>query len=53
MATAVVLYLASRRGLAGFDRNPGQLMRLAARAQWRNDPPRIVADWLADRGVSV
>lgn len=51
MATAVVLYLASKRGEASGDRNPRELLSLAARAQWRGDPPSAVADWLADRGV--
>jgi len=53
MAIAVVLYLARRRGAARYDRNPRELMRLAARAQWRRDPPSAVVAWLADRGVSV
>ena len=51
VAIAVVLYLARRRSAAGYDRNPAELMRLAARAQWRRDPPSAVVDWLADRGV--
>ena len=51
MATAVVLYLASKHGHASGDRNPRELLELAARAQWRGDPPSAVADWLADRGV--
>jgi hypothetical protein len=53
VATAVVLYLAHRRGHADYDRDPRELMRLAARAQWRKDPPQAVADWLADRGVRL
>lgn len=51
MATAVVMYLASKHGEASGDRNPRELLSLAARAQWRGDPPSAVADWLADRGV--
>jgi hypothetical protein len=51
VALAVVLYLASKGGDASYDRDPRELMRLAARAQWRDDPPDAVADWLADRGV--
>jgi hypothetical protein len=52
VATAVVLYLARRPGkTAAYDRDPHELMRLAARAQWRKDPPDAVLDWLADRGV--
>ena len=53
VAIAVVLYLARRHGAASYDRNPRELMRLAARAQWRQDPPSAVATWLADRGVSA
>lgn len=51
VATAVVLYLAERRSRAERVRDPRELMRLAARAQWRGDPPNDVADWLALRGV--
>ncbi len=51
MATAVVLYLASKHGEASGDRDPRELLSLAARALWRGDPPSAVADWLADRGV--
>jgi hypothetical protein len=51
VALAVVLYLASKGGDASYDRDPHELMRLAARAQWRDDPPDSIADWLADRGV--
>jgi hypothetical protein len=53
VATAIVLYLASKEGRAGYDRDPRELMRLAARAQWRDDPPSYVADWLAAQGVEV
>ena len=53
VATAVVLYLAAKRGRADYDRDPEELMKLAARAQWHGDPPSAVADWLADRGVEV
>jgi len=53
VATAVVLYLAAKRGRADYDRDPEELMKLAARAQWHGDPPSYVADWLADRGVEV
>jgi hypothetical protein len=53
VATAVVLYLAAKRGRADYDRDPSELMRLAARAQWRGDPPSDVADWLGGRGVEV
>ena len=51
VASAVVLYLATRRGHADDVRDPHELMRLAARAQWHLDPPIGVADWLAFRGV--
>jgi hypothetical protein len=51
VALAVVLYLASKGGNASYDRDPRELMELAAKAQWRGDPPESVADWLADRGV--
>ena len=51
MATAVALYLAYRpdemRG------EPDKLLRLAARAEWKGDPPDAVTDWLAERGIEV
>jgi hypothetical protein len=51
VANAVVLYLASKRGHGDDERDPRELMRLAARAQWHGDPPTSVTDWLAFRGV--
>jgi hypothetical protein len=51
MANAVVLYLAYRRDEMGDE--PDHILRLAARAEWRGDPPERVVDWLADRGVQV
>jgi hypothetical protein len=49
VASAVVLYLAAKGGTASYDRDPRELMRLAVRAQWRDDPPTYVVDWLAGR----
>jgi hypothetical protein len=51
MAAALILYLAHRRDELHGD--PAEVMRLAARAEWRGDPPEAVRDWLADRGVEV
>jgi len=51
MAAAMILYLAHRRDELGAD--PDRILRLAARAEWRGDPPDSVRDWLADRGVEV
>lgn len=51
VANAVVLYLAHRRDEVGDD--PEDVMRLAARAEWKGDPPEAVVQWLADRGVEV
>ena len=53
VATAVVLYLAEKRGHADDVRDPGELMRLAARRQWHRDVPASVAGWLASRGVEI
>jgi hypothetical protein len=49
VANAVILYLAHRRD--EFDDDPEDILRLAARAEWRGNPPEAVVDWLADRGV--
>ena len=44
-------YLAHRRDELGDD--PDKILRLAARAEWKGDPPVSVRDWLADRGIDV
>jgi hypothetical protein len=51
MATALALYLAHRRDM--LDGDDEEILRLAARAEWRGDPPASVVAWLADRGVTV
>jgi hypothetical protein len=51
VANAVIIYLAFRRD--EFDDDPEDILRLAARAEWKGDPPEVVRDWLADRGVTV
>ena len=51
MAAATILYLARRRD--ELTDEPRKILRLAARAEWKGDPPDAVRDWLADRGVEV
>ena len=51
MAAATILYLAHRRD--ELHDHPSKILRLAARAEWKGDPPERVRDWLADRGVEV
>ena len=51
IATAVILYLAHRRDELHDD--PEKILRMAARAEWKGDPPEAVLDWLADRGVEI
>ena len=51
VAAAVILYLAYRRDELGGD--PDHVLRLAARAEWKGDPPDDVRDWLAGRGIEV
>lgn len=51
MAAATILYLARRRD--ELHDEPSKILRLAARAEWKGDPPELVRDWLADRGVEV
>ncbi len=51
MATATILYLAHRRDEVHAE--PGKILRLAARAEWKGDPPERVEDWLAGRGVQI
>jgi hypothetical protein len=51
MAAATILYLARRRD--ELHDAPEKILRLAARAEWKGDPPEAVRDWLAERGVDV
>jgi hypothetical protein len=51
MAAATILYLARRRDELGDE--PSKILRLAARAEWKGDPPYEVRDWLAQRGIKV
>jgi hypothetical protein len=51
MAAATILYLAHRRDELHDD--PEKILRMAARAEWKGDPPEGVVDWLAGQGVEV
>ena len=51
MVLAVATYLAHRRD--EMDDSPGEILRLAARAEFAGDPPARVRDWLADEGVEA
>jgi hypothetical protein len=51
MAGAVIVYLAYRRDEVNDD--PEDVLRLAARAEYKGDPPEPIRAWLADRGVTV
>jgi hypothetical protein len=51
MAAATILYMAHRRDELGDE--PAKILRLAARAEWKGDPPHGVRDWLAQRGIEV
>jgi hypothetical protein len=51
MAAATILYLAHRRD--ELDAAPERILRLAARAEWKGEPPHRVVDWLGERGVTV
>ena len=51
MVAAITNYLSYRRD--ELHARPDELMRLAARAEWKGDPPEVVLDWLADRGVEL
>ena len=49
MAAAVATYIAYRRD--ELDDDDDDLLRLAARAEFGDDVPESVADWLADVGI--
>jgi hypothetical protein len=51
MAAAVATYLAFRRDEISDDDD--DLLRLAARAEYGDDPPAEIRDWLRDVGVAV
>jgi hypothetical protein len=51
MAAATILYLARRRDEVGDE--PSKILRLAARAEWKGDPPYSVRDWLTQRGIRI
>ena len=51
MAIAVATYLAFRRDEMSDD--PGDILRLAARAEFDGNPPDSVRAWLEDRGVTI
>jgi hypothetical protein len=50
-AAAVATYLAFRRDELGDDDE--DLLRLAVRAEYGDDPPAEIRDWLRDAGVAV
>ena len=51
MAQAVTLYLAHR--LDEVEDDADEILRLAARAEYKGEPPEPIRDWLSDRGVKV
>ena len=51
MAVALILYLAHRRD--ELEDEPDDVLRLAARAEWKGQPPAAVQNWLDERGVTV
>jgi hypothetical protein len=51
MTAAVATYLAFRR--TELERDRDELLALAARAEFEGKPPEPVADWLAERGVTL
>jgi hypothetical protein len=51
MAISVATYLAFRRDEIGDD--PGDILRLAARAEYDGNPPDNVRAWLDEQGVAV
>jgi hypothetical protein len=50
-AVAVATYLAFRRD--ELDDNPGDILRLAIRAEYDGHPPDNVRGWLEDQGVPI
>ena len=51
LATATILYLAHRRD--ELDDDAEDILRMAARAEWKGHPPAAVLNLLEERGVEV
>ncbi|MGZ4242726.1 MAG: hypothetical protein ACXVSE_00390 [Solirubrobacteraceae bacterium] len=51
VAAAITVYLSYRRDEVGAE--PRELIRLAARAEWDDDPPEAVVEWLDDHNVTL
>jgi hypothetical protein len=51
VAGAVTVYLSYRRDEVHEDAR--ELIRLAGRAEWNDEPPAVVADWLDDHNVKL
>ena len=51
VAAAVTVYLSYRRDELRED--PRELIRLAARAEWNDEPPEVVVEWLDDHNVTL
>lgn len=51
LAIAAILYLAHRRDQ--LDDDAEDILRLAARAEWKGSPPTAVTNFLDERGVQV
>lgn len=49
MAAAMIVYLGRRRD--ELHEHPEHILRMAARDEWKGDPPTPVAQWLRERGV--
>ena len=49
MVGAVVVYLTHRRDEV--ERDPEDILRMAARAEFNGNPPPVVADWLDENGI--
>jgi hypothetical protein len=51
MMGAVIVYLAHRRDEV--DDVEADILRLAARSEFDNQPPPVIEEWLADQGVAL
>jgi hypothetical protein len=51
VAAAITVYLSYRRDELHAD--PAELITLATRAEWKDELPSVVRDWLDERGLNV
>lgn len=53
LSVAAVLIMHLWRHPLEIEQHPSKLLQVAARAEWKGEPPTLVEEWLAQRGVEA